>query len=275
MESPHPICRTCGVQVHESVHDPAVCRICTDERQYVGWDGQRWTTLPEMARADHHNLVDQDEVPGLWRVVTEPRFAIGQRAFVVPGEGGNLLWDCVTYLDSDTVDAVNALGGLAAIAISHPHYYSTMIDWSRAFGDIPVYVHGSDREWVCRDDGNVRYWEGDTHEVLPGRTLLNTGVHFAGGTVLHWAEGVNGRGAVCSGDIMQVVMDRRYVSFMYSYPNLIPAHPDAVRRTVSMLEPYAFDAVYGAFVGRVIETDGKAAVRRSAERYLEHLGLDL
>ena len=38
--------------------------------------------------------------------------------------------------------------GLRAIAISHPHYYTTIVDWSRAFGGVPVYVHADDREWV-------------------------------------------------------------------------------------------------------------------------------
>ena len=29
---------------------------------------------------------------------------------------------------------MNELGGIAAIAISHPHYYTSMVEWSRAFG---------------------------------------------------------------------------------------------------------------------------------------------
>ena len=46
--------------------------------------------------------------------------------------------------------------------------------------------------------------------------------------MLHWAGGADGRGALLSGDIVQVVPDRRYVSFMYSYPNLIPLPAAAV-----------------------------------------------
>jgi hypothetical protein len=270
-ETTHPVCRTCGVQYDAIHYNSAHCKICEDERQYVGWDGQQWTTLAEMAQAGQRNVVKQ-ETPGVWGVGADPAFAIGQRALVIPGDGGNLLWDCVTYLDQETVDQLERLGGLAAIAISHPHYYGAMIDWSHAFGDIPVYLHAADREWVCRE-GNIRYWDGDTLEVLPGRTLINCGVHFAGGTVLHWADGADGRGAVCSGDILQVVMDRRHVGFMYSYPNLIPEHPDTVRRAVDLLEPLPFDVDYGAWWGRVVPADAKAALRRSADRYLRHLGL--
>lgn len=264
-----PICVTCGVQYPYGI-DLGVCPICTDERQFVGYDGQQWTTSAQMG----HSYVNvfRPEVRGLWGVGTAPGFGIGQRALVVPGEGGNLLWDCVSLVDGPTVDHINKLGGLAAIAISHPHYYAAMHEWSDAFGGIPIYVHSDDERWVPVCDSAVRFWSGDSMEILPGRTLLNVRVHFPGGTVLHW-RGTDGRGALCSGDIIAVVADRRWVSFMYSYPNLIPEHPDTVRRTVSMLEPYEFDALYGAWWGRVVDGDAKAAVSRSADRYLARLGL--
>jgi hypothetical protein len=262
-----PICRTCGVQ-HG---DPAVtrCAICEDERQYVGWEGQRWTTLRGL-RADGHRGEVRDEA-GVYGVGTTPSFAIGQRALLVPGPGGNLLWDCVSHLDAETVAAVRDLGGIAAIALSHPHFYASMIEWSEAFGGVPVYVHAADAPWVRRD-GNVVLWEGDTHTPLPDRTLVNCGVHFAGGTVLHW-PGPAGSGALASGDIFMVVSDRRWVSFMYSYPNLIPEHPDTIARALALVEPYEFDAIYGAWWGRVVSGDAKAALRRSAQRYRRHIGL--
>jgi hypothetical protein len=167
------------------------------------------------------------------------------------------------------VRAVKARGGLAALAISHPHYYSSLVEWSRTF-DAPVYLHAADREWVQRPDPAIVFWEGDAHELEPGVTLLRLGGHFAGGTVLHWAAGQGGRGALLSGDIVQVVSDRRWVSFMYSYPNLIPLPAATVDGMVDALEPYAFARIYGAWYGRVVD-DGKAAVRRSAERYVAAL----
>lgn len=262
-----PVCTTCGVQFARV--DPDECPVCTDERQYVGADGQLWTTVAELAST--HRTVVREESPGLWGVGTEPSFAIGQRALIVPGEGGNLLWDCISTIDDAAVDRLQELGGLAAIALSHPHYYSAMMEWSEAFGGIPIYVHDSDARWITRD-GNVRTWKGDTLEILPRRTLINTRVHFAGGSVLHW-PGTDGRGALCTGDIVQVVADRRWVSFMYSYPNLIPEHPDAVRRTVQLLDGLQFDRIYGAWWGKVVEDDAHGAVVRSARRYLEHIGL--
>ena len=67
---------------------------------------------------------------------------------------------------------------------------------------------------------------------------------------------------------MQLVPDRSHVSFMRSYPNIIPLSAPAVARIGVMLEPYAFDVVYGAFFDRFILRGGKEAVRRSVERYI-------
>ena len=164
---------------------------------------------------------------------------------------------------------MGARGGLSAIAISHPHYYSSLVEWSHAF-DAPVYLHTADREWVQRPDPSIVFWDGDSHELEPGLMLLRLGGHFAGGTVLHWVAGQGGRGVLLSGDIVQVVSDRRWVSFMYSYPNLIPLPAATVRGMVDALEPYPFDRIYGAWYGRVVD-DGKAAVERSAARYVAAL----
>ena len=248
---------------------PAHCAICEDQRQYVGWDGQRWTTLDDLRKT--HRADIREEAAGLTGLGCEPSFAIGQRALLVETPGGNVLWDCISLLDDELVDAVRSRGGLSAIAISHPHYYSSLVEWSRAF-DAPVYLHAADREWVQRPDPAIVFWEGDCHELEPGIVLLRLGGHYPGGTVLHWAAGQGGRGVLLSGDIVQVVSDRRWVSFMYSYPNLIPLDGPAVRRIVAKLEPYPFDRIYGAWWGRVVREDAHDAVRRSAERYLRAIG---
>lgn len=264
----HFICKTCGVQFARSDAAPPHCPICEDERQYVGWKGQQWTTLADL-QASHHNEIKFIE-PNLTGIGTYPSFAIGQRALLVQSPGGNLLWDCITLIDEPTIALVNALGGIRAIAISHPHYYSSMVEWGRAF-DAPVYLHAADQQWVMRPDDAIQFWEGETKSLWNGLTLIRGGGHFAGGTVLHWPAGAEGKGALLSGDILQVVSDRRYVSFMYSYPNLIPLPASEVRRIAAAVEPYAFDRIYGAWWGRVVREDAKSAVARSAERYIRAL----
>ena len=266
------ICVTCGTQFPPSEAPPPGCPICQEERQYIGWAGQHWITRDEL-RADHRNEVrpERPDEAGLTGIGTRPSFGIGQRALLVQAPGGNVLWDCISLIDDATVAAVRALGGIAAIAISHPHYYSSMVEWSRAF-DAPIYLHAADRQWVMRPDPAIVFWEGDTRSVGDGLTLVRCGGHYDGGTVLHWAAGASGRGALLSGDILQVVSDRRYVSFMYSYPNLIPLPAATVRQVVAAVEPFAFDCIYGAWWDRNVVGDAKAAVARSAARYIAALG---
>ena len=262
------ICQTCGTQYPAAAQPPERCPICEDERQYIGYQGQQWTSLPALRR-DRHNRIQVIE-PGLSGIGTDPSFAIGQRALLVQTPAGNVLWDCISLIDDATIAQVKALGGIAAIAISHPHYYSAMIEWSRAF-DVPVYLHAADREWVVRPDPAIVYWQGETQALPGGLTLIRCGGHFAGGTVLHWPAGAAGRGALLTGDIIHVVQDRRYVSFMYSYPNLIPLAPAAVRRIVAAIEPFAYDRIYGAWWEKIIPQDARESVQRSAERYIRAL----
>src|SRR5258708_24758060 len=165
--SENPICLTCGTQFDAG--SPAACPICEDSRQFVGWNGQQWTTLEELQQRFKNVIVE--EAPRLTSIHTEPHFAIGQRAFLLEAAIGNVLWDCIPLFDEETVAAVRARGGIAAIAISHPHYYSTMVEWSRAFGDAPIYLHEDDQQWVMRHDGNVQFWRGATRELFDGITL--------------------------------------------------------------------------------------------------------
>jgi glyoxylase-like metal-dependent hydrolase (beta-lactamase superfamily II) len=270
---PAYICRTCGVQYAPTTTPPEHCPICEDERQYVGWKGQQWTTLDELVAEGRKNVVEELE-PGLLQVATRPPIAIGQRALIARTSGGNVMWDCITLVDDASVEALRQQGGLQAIAISHPHFYASMTTWSAAFDNCPIYIHAEDAEWVQFRGPGLRLWEGETREILPGVTLINTGGHFKGATALHWSEGANAQGLLLVGDSLTVVMDRRYLSFMYSYPNLIPLPADAVRRIARSVRPFAFERIYGAWDGRTVSSAGKDAVERSADRYirfLEHL----
>jgi hypothetical protein len=153
----HFICMACGTQFAESPAPPPSCPICDDPRQYIPEVGQRWTTLEEL-RGDHANRVGPEgELVG---VATEPWFAIGQRALLVPFGERRLMWDCVTLLDDATAAEVERRGGLAGIAISHPHYYSGMVEWAHRF-DCPVHLHADDARWIMRPDPAVELWEGE------------------------------------------------------------------------------------------------------------------
>jgi hypothetical protein len=263
---PNFICSTCGTQYAASEQPPAACAICRDERQYLKVTGQQWTTHDRLRLANRNSV--RFEESGLIGIGVEPQFAIGQRALLVRRPTGNVLWDCVPLLDSALAEMVASLGGVSAIAISHPHYYTSMVEWSRAFGDAPIYLHAADRRWVMRPDTSINFWDGETRPLGDGLTLVRCGGHFEGGTVLHWQGGAGSKGALLTGDIIQVVADREHVSFMYSYPNYVPLSAASVDRIVQAVEPFEYEKAYGAFWDAVIVQDGKAAVARSAERYL-------
>ena len=264
------ICVQCGTQFAETAQPPTDCPICQDERQFVRHGGQQWTTLKRLA-ADHRNRCE-DEAPQLLGIGTEPQFAIGQRALLLQSPAGNVLWDCVSLLDDKTAAEINARGGIRAIAISHPHFYSSMIEWAEHF-DAQIFLHAQDRQWVMRENPRIQFWAGTALPLWDGLTLINCGGHFEGGAVLHWPAGANGKGALLTGDIITVVEDRRYVSFMRSYPNLIPLGKTAVQRIVDLTEPFSFDQIYGGWWKANVLSDAKGAVTRSAARYLHAISL--
>jgi hypothetical protein len=264
------ICATCAVQQAPSDTPPDRCPICDDERQYVRQGGQAWTTVDELAKKGHRVAV-RDIDPDIAGIGIEPAFGIGQRALLVRTPRGNFLWDCIGFIDDAGIAAVRARGGIAGIATSHPHFYGVMVEWSLAFGGAPIYIPSADAEWVQRDDPAVVHWDG-AREVLPGVTLVQCGGHFEGSAVLHWSAGAGGRGALLVGDTIAVVPDVRFVSFMRSYPNHIPLPAGEIERILAAIHPYAFDRIYGGWWDRIVASDGRGAIERSARRYLRWIG---
>lgn len=263
------ICVACGTQFAERRQAPPACPICDDHRQFVPEAGQQWTEMTALSLT--HEVVWKEEGEGIHSLQLSPSFAIGQRAFFIEGPEGNILWDCLSLVDEASVTRITAAGGLKAIAISHPHFYSSMAEWSAAFGGAPVFLHADDDEWVQRPDPALHLWTGETMP-LDTATIIRCGGHFAGSSVLHCPWLNEGRGALFVGDTMQVVPDRRHVSFMRSYPNLIPLNAGTAKKIAAAVQPYAFEAIYGAFEGRTISSDGRRAVERSLDRYLHAIG---
>ncbi len=268
---PIHICRECGTSYVDAPSPPVSCPICEDERQYVPRTGQAWTTPDELS-ANHVNTWRLLE-PDLFEIHTAPHFAIGQRALLLRTPAGNILWDCIALIDEATVELIRGLGGLAGIAISHPHYYATCQDWAAAFG-CPVHLHTADRKWVMRPDPAIRFWNGDTLALGPDLTLVRLGGHFAGATVLYWRPAARSRGVLLTGDTVQVVADPHRVTFLWSYPNMIPLSASTVRRMADRLKQWPTERVYGFSVGRQILEGGSEAIEHSAQRYIGLLSED-
>lgn len=264
-------CATCAIEHPDTAEPPEVCAICSDERQWVPASGQRWTTRKELAERGHRIRLEEVE-PDLVAVECVPELGIGQRGLLLRSEGRTLLWEPPGFLDDEGVEAVRALGGVDAVAASHPHLTGSSIQWSHAFGGVPVYVARADERWIRRPDPVIELWD-DEVEPVPGVRMLACGGHFAGSSVVHWPAGAGGRGVLLTGDTIAVNADLATVTAMRSYPNYIPLPERAIRRILSVVEPLRFDRIHGAF--RSIDTGASDAVVRSFERYIAWIRGDL
>lgn len=257
-------CATCGTESDRSAAGEP-CPICLDERQYLPFDGvQRWTTVGEQ-RSLGARLELREREPGLWGLEPHGGIGIGQQAKLAVTAAGNLLFDVPGSIDDAAVEAVRALGGIAAIIPSHPHMFGVMSAWSAAFDDAPVWVSELDAGWVQRPFEGLRTWS-DAIDPIPGVRASQPGGHFPGSAVAHVA-GHDGRGVLLSGDTIFVSAARGWVTFMRSYPNRIPLSGAVARRIAAhVTSRYAFDRLYNNFEG-VVPEDASAAVLRSADRY--------
>ncbi|UHA73735.1 MBL fold metallo-hydrolase [Paenibacillus sp. 481] len=263
------VCMTCGIQYASTTEPPTRCVICDEERQYIPARGQAWTTLEEMRDSNRYSNEIVNVEAGLYRMTTKPGFGIGQSAFIIQHDGFNLMWDCVTYFDEHTLAELRQLGGIQAIALSHPHFYSTQVEWAEAL-QVPIYIHIDDQRWVNRPSERIQFWSGETLELAPGLTIHRLGGHFKGGSVAHWATGNAGKGVLLTGDIIHVVADQNWVSFMYSYPNLIPLPASKVAEIAGKVKALPFDRLYNAFQ-LVVKHNANEAVQKSADRYIAAL----
>ncbi|KAL2216261.1 putative metallo-beta-lactamase domain protein [Thermoascus aurantiacus ATCC 26904] len=289
------VCSTCGSQ-HAVTASAGLksCRICDDPRQYLPATGQSWTTLRALQQSkQYRNEFVIDKIKDnllLVSIYTVPKFAIGQRALLCCSPRGNVLWDCLTYIDDETVNRIKQLGGVRAIVISHPHYYSTCLHWAEAFG-CRVYLSAEDAEWVMRRGEEQVFWQGARLPLLTSSTTtsgdgdadaefiaIKTGGHFPGSSVLWWPRT---RKLLVADTIMVVPSGVYHVdrlpgtvsfSFMWSYPNFIPLPPDAIHTIWKAIKDIDFDDAHGAFVSQDTRGDSRRRVLESAKRIVAAMG---
>jgi hypothetical protein len=293
------ICRACGTQFDaENRKVLTRCRICDDQRQFVPPSGQAFTTLRELKdspKAYKNKWKAFDDDDRFWSIWTEPKVAIGQRAILIKTPQGNILWDCITFLDNETIAKINSLGGLAAIVISHPHYYTTHLEWADAFS-CPVYLSWEDKAWLNRLDrlGKARTFIESVEEEVEiageksGVVALKLGGHFPGSLVClahgrlliadtlmttpsglgDWSKGPDGKK---DGKLDGM---NSYV-FMWSIPNMIPLSPEVIEGMWKVLKRYDFRSTHGAFVGTEIHDGGGGSESKVKERVLESMQIQV
>ncbi|KAL2147228.1 hypothetical protein VTI28DRAFT_183 [Corynascus sepedonium] len=302
------ICTTCGTQ-YPSTDRTALttCFICDDPRQYVpSVPGGRptFTTLEALQRDpsvknEFHplSLPSCGDDNRFVSVVTTPKFGIGQRAVLVrtttaSGKKVNVLWDCLSYIDDETIETLRRRwGGLHAVVISHPHYYSSHLEWADRF-DCPVYLAAEDERWLARRDNGKQVFlrEVETSIVVDGENtgvkVIKLGGHFPGSLVLLYD------GRLLTADTVMMTPSGRSnwtidalgrprerpkgvntFSFMWSIPNMIPLSADEVVRMWEIIKDYDYKSAHGPFLGWDIEgEDLKARMLESMQIQVRAMG---
>ncbi|KAI0121226.1 metallo-beta-lactamase family protein [Xylariales sp. AK1849] len=285
------VCTACGTHFPTADKEEVrSCFICDDPRQFTPQTGQSFTTLDQI-RSDHKNTWtpfpgDDDFIS----IVTEPKFGIGQRAVFVKTPKGNILWDCITLIDDDTIRKIKGMGGLKAIVISHPHYYSTHVEWARAF-DCPVYLAAEDREWTAQTSSHQVFVSETELELRLGEEgepsgvqVLKLGGHFPGSfvalykkrlliadTLLTTPAGLGSWETDALGDSRSRPKGMNSFSFMWSIPNMIPLAPGELERMWSILKKYEFRSTHGAF----LKTDVMKTEAEMKQRVLESMQIQI
>ncbi|PWN71517.1 MBL fold metallo-hydrolase [Chryseobacterium phosphatilyticum] len=257
------LCTACGTQFPEHYNEE-LCAICNEERQYIPVTGQTWTTHDRLLTTHTTNIVKLND--HLYEITITPGFAIGQRAFLVISKSGNILWDCVPLLDQHVIDFINEKGGLQAIAISHPHYYSNMNDWAEEF-KCSLYIHKNDEQYISEKGNRIKLWEGDEMPLWDDIKIVNIGGHFAGSSIL-LHKSMSEKGTLLSGDTMYLSPNLKHFAIMYSYPNRIPLPVAEIKRIKKRLEDLEFDAVYGFYSYQNLTKNVKQILNNSIEKYL-------
>lgn len=260
---PQIICSTCGTY-YPAAGTPALCTICNEERQYIPEGGQRWTHPEELNR--HHSIHVNKIHNRFYELEIVPTFAIGQRAMLVRSPEGNILWDCIPLLDEATTAFIRSVGGLRAIAFSHPHYYSNMNDWAETF-NCPVYIHQHDATHIVQHGPAIRLWSGNELSLWDGMRLILIGGHFEGSSILH-VPFLSNQGSILCGDTLFLSPSKKHFSVQRSYPNKIPLPANEMRRIRDRLESISFDAFYGYIRTQNLTENVKDILRMSMARYL-------
>ncbi|EAA34617.1 hypothetical protein GE21DRAFT_313 [Neurospora crassa] len=327
MTEQYLICTACGTQ-HPSTDRSSLktCFICDDPRQFVPPSGQSFTTLSELRSStspkyknEFHSYkylssldkfqaansktepkeatIDELKQAELISIITTPKFGIGQRAILVRTPSGkNVLWDCVAYLDDETVQTIKQLGGIDAMVISHPHFYTTHLEWARAFGDCPVYLAADDKKWRARlDEGIQREITEEETRIANkegedlGVVAVKLGGHFPGSLVLHiphsgrlltadtiftTPSGLSNWEVNALGEPRSRPKDTNSYSFMWSIPNMIPLSADEIARMWGILKKYDFKSTHGLMLGQDIEdVNVKKRVLESVQIQLKMMGV--
>ena len=281
------ICNACGHQFPSADRASVrTCHICDDPRQFVPASGQTFTTMKELRETHHNEFTPYTRDARITFISTSPSFAIGQCATLIKTPKGNILWDCIALLDDETIRQIKDAGGLRLIAISHPHFYTSHVQWARAFG-CPVYLASADKMWTTLRSPHQQFVSDiDTDLFDTGAKLIKLGGHFPGSftllfdghlfhadTLMTSPAGVGKYDVDATGEPRKTPPGLTSFSFLWSIPNRIPLSADEMARMWDILRHYEFHTTHSSFVNMSIESPGvKASVLESMKIQARFMG---
>jgi len=164
------------------------------------------------------------------------------------------------------------MGGLKAIAFSHPHYYSNMSEWAQTF-NCPVYIHEFDEQWISYKSEFIRLWNGDFKLLRDGINIIHIGGHFPGSCVLRLPT-AGGKGTIFCGDTFYIAPSKRHIAVMHSYPNQILLPKDDFITVYKRSAGLEFDILLGAFERQNLTENAQLIFTNSMKRYLDSYGIE-
>ncbi|TXT07490.1 hypothetical protein VHUM_03210 [Vanrija humicola] len=283
-DSSLPVCATCATQY------PAPRRDCTHAKLSGSTDhpqarGATTSSATSRTRASRSSRPSRSS-PSLRRVSISPACVKLTPAFLLETFEGSFIWDCSAVLTPPLIAHLTHLRRpLKAMAISHPHFFSTSLTWARALG-VPLYINALDKEWYQRRESagadEVVFWSG-TQRLSSTLTLIECGGHFPGSCVLHWdraAEPLTSdadarapdTGLLLVADTVMVQPTQKGITFMWSIPNAIPLHPTDVLHIQNVLREYDYDSVSSTWPDRWVRAGAARIFDESVETYLSATG---
>ena len=237
----HWACANCGFwQRHFA---PPDCPVCTDVRNDLPEDG--WRFLPEAEVAASHAGGWRQVAENLWAFTTTPALGLAGTGWLIVRPEGNIAFEAAPYYSKAMLAQIEALGGIAILAASHPHGYGALFQLQRAFDPPVLAIHKDDLQYTKGFRVTAPY--DDTLELAPGYTLHHVGGHYAGQAALHDAPG---RRLFC-GDMFKIDQDEAgrstHVSSHKAFHKNIPLTHGELRQYRDAIAPLAFDAVLTPF----------------------------
>jgi glyoxylase-like metal-dependent hydrolase (beta-lactamase superfamily II) len=306
------ICKTCGTQYSikdwNELNPKNTCKPCLDPRQYVPEQGQQWSKASEWLISSsstnekqfRFELIEEKNDARLIRIITKnTNVGIGETPFIILTKYGIVIWDCCALYNSNLFESIKKISkdyqlSIVGIAISHPHFYTSSLTWAKAL-QTKIFISHLDKQWFQRiNEGLAKdlvvFFDSETYNLLPGITIIRCGGHFDGSCVLHWDRQKAGTpatiiqaaskdklpftGAVFCSDTFGPGMDRKTITFMWSYPNMIPLPPKDVLQIWHSMQPFQFDEIIGAWPGKYVDKDARANLLRSAKLFVKMEGYD-